>query len=228
MRSVILIPWRGGVPSREKLWDQMRPYYEGLGLEVFTGDSDLDKQFNISQARNRAAAAAGDWDVALFVDADTYIPEPQIRKALDTAYYAQGVAMPYMMFKSMNPTTGETRERVISGGANFFISGNIVVSRYAFDLLSGFDERFTGWGWEDGAFLKAALMLVPVDQVPGTIVAFEHTRRDYEKSENSKGRKPLVIDEYDAAVTPGDMLAVVARGTIEASPGPPAASLSIR
>ena len=228
MRSVIPIPWRGGVPSREVLWDQMRPHYEGLGLEVFTGDSDPDKPFNISQARNRAAAAAGDWDVALFVDADTYIPASQIHKALDIAYYSSGVVMPYTMFKSMNPATGEARARVITGGANFFISGNIVVSRYAFDLLSGFDERFTGWGWEDGAFLKAALMLVPVDQVPGTIVAFEHARRDYEKAENGIVQRPPVLDEYAAAVTPDDMLAVVSRGTIEAPPEPPAASLSIR
>ena len=82
MKVAICMPWRGGVASRERVQQQIIGHYVGMGLSVFLGDSDPARPFNRSAARNAAAAAAGERDVYVFVDADAYIPERQLREAI--------------------------------------------------------------------------------------------------------------------------------------------------
>lgn len=198
MRVVICVPWRGGNPSRERLWAAMRPYMERTGYPVYTGDSDPSRPFNRAEARNVAAEAAGDWDIACFIDADTYIPPDQLEQAIALVAKSGGAALPYTRFLSMHPDTGETRERIMTGGANFLISGDVVVARECFDKVGGWDERISGYGWEDGAFLKMVLALSTLELVIGTMVGYEHTRTEDEEPEVviARGRPPEA-DEYD-------------------------------
>lgn len=198
MRVVICVPWRGGDPSREALWDAMRPYMERTGFEVFTGDSDPSLPFNRSEARNRAAEAAGDWDIACFIDADTYIPPDQLEEAIERVAISRGAALPYTRFLSMDPMTLASRERIQTGGANFLISGDVVVHRECYDKVGGWDERISGYGWEDGAFLKMVLALSTLELVEGTMVGYEHARTVDEEPETVKAKgKPAETLEYD-------------------------------
>lgn len=213
MRFVICVPWRGGAPSREAIWQQVSKHLNGSGLEVFTGDGHPELPFNRSAARNAAALAAGDWDVAVFCDADTYIPYAQMAEAIAVAVETHGVVMPYTNVVSMNPVTSETRQRVATGDTNFLITGNLVVHKDAFAKFH-WDERIADWGWEDGAFLKTALALVPVNQIPGTIAAIEHARVESETHEVGFVARPEVLLEYDAAKTP-EAWAAIARATMD-------------
>src|SRR5512135_1302320 len=130
MRAVVCMPWRGGQEWREYLFGLVKPHYEKMGFEVVTGDSDPDLPFNRSAARNAAAAAAGDADVYCFIDADTYIPEDQLRAAIQLAYNSGTAALAYNCIKAMNPLTGETLERVQPGQeVTFRTSGNIVIAK---------------------------------------------------------------------------------------------------
>jgi hypothetical protein len=212
MRAVICVPWRGGNPSREAIWEKVEQHLIGASLQVYTGDSDPDKPFNRSAARNAAALNAGDADVYIFNDADTYIPYAQMAEAVAVVMQTKGVAMPYTNVLSMNPVTSETRQRVATGDTNFLITGNLVVHKDAWSKFH-WDERIGEWGWEDGAFLKTALFLVHVGQVPGTIAAIEHSRLESETHEVGFVARPPVLDEYDAAKTP-EAWQAIARATM--------------
>lgn len=212
MRPVICVPWRGGSPSREVIWDKVRGHLEGANLQVYTGDGDPTKPFNRSAARNAAALAAGPADVYIFNDADTYIPYAQMAEAVAIAMSTKGVVMPYTNVLSMNPVTSETRQRVATGDTNFLITGNLVVHKDAWAKFH-WDERIADWGWEDGAFLKTALALVEVSQVPGTIAAIEHARAESETHEVGFVARPEILLEYDAAKTP-EAWQAIARATM--------------
>jgi hypothetical protein len=181
------------------------------GLEVFTGDSAPDKPFNRAAARNAAADAAGDWDVACFLDADVYLPELQLYTAITKAVEHDGAALPFTRFVSMNPVTLETRDRVMTGGANFLIAGCVVVTRSAFEEVGGWDESIAGYGWEDGAFLKMMIGLRHLSLVEGTMVAYEHARSMDEEPEAvlERGKPPEVLryDEQPLADIAADLRA---------------------
>lgn len=51
-----------------------------------------------------------------------------------------------------------------------------VVPRAAWDRLGGFDERFSGWGFEDMAWQSAACGLVGHERLPGAVVHLWHPR----------------------------------------------------
>src|SRR5258706_10230324 len=71
--AVICVPWRAGSAHRERSWIFARRRWARLGLEIVVGDRP--GPFSRSGSRNAAAAAAGAWDVAVFVDADTIVRE---------------------------------------------------------------------------------------------------------------------------------------------------------
>ena len=74
-RPAILVPRRADGGIRDLRWEQARERWEKFGWPIHVGYHD-DGPFNASAARN-AAAAQGDWDVAVFVDADTIVPTPE-------------------------------------------------------------------------------------------------------------------------------------------------------
>ena len=211
MKVAICMPWRGGVASRERVQQQIIGHYVGMGLSVFLGDSDPARPFNRSAARNAAAAAAGERDVYVFVDADAYIPERQLREAVVLAYGNAAAALPYTRIREMNPATGETRERVQLGNSPVVVSANVAISRPLWEKVRGWDERLSEWGWEDGAMLRAIRFLGDIISVPGTLVSVDHARSASEEPEVilAKRQRPAVLDDYDAAHTAEEMRAVM-------------------
>jgi hypothetical protein len=222
-RIAICVPWRPGDRSRERLWEELRPHYEAIGLPIYEGDSDPSRPFSRPAARNAAARAAGrKVDVYFFVDADVYIPVDQLFAAANRAHETGGACLPYEHIDQVHPVTLLVSPRV-SSGTNVLIrnSSNIAVSRRLWRKMHGWDERFPNWGFEDGAFIGAARMLAPFDMIEDArIITFNHTRKVDENFTEETMRLPPVLLEYRAARTPKAMQAVMdraykARGTID-------------
>ena len=152
MRKVVLIPWRPTTPDRITAFDRLwRTQWEPLGLPIYLGDSGHAK-FHRAASRNAAAVAAGDWDVALFADADVRLVERNIRDALDKAPVYKRLVFPHDRYKSLdrNDRTKQESTAPTNGGA-------FAISREAGELVQGYDERFAGWGSEDAALRCATV-----------------------------------------------------------------------
>lgn len=160
VRAVVLVPRRAGVPERDAIWAWCRGIWEQQGWPIFEGHHDEPGLFNASKARNAAAKAAGDWDVAIFADADT-VPwdwkpvKDAVPLAARTGKFIRPFSAYHMLDEGASKTFMDTGvvpkrgDRVLRESA---YGGIHVVSRRLWDRVEGYDERFLGWGSEDAAF----------------------------------------------------------------------------
>jgi len=173
MRVVICFPWRGGNPDRERAYGLVRSYYGLFDIPMFEGDSTLEG-FSPARARNAAAEAAGDWDIAVFLDADCVIPFVNVWRGVEHARKTGCVTLPWDEFYSMTeeghrlgydtyiPVDDPEVEEVWRANSIgcerplYSPGGSVIVPREVWDRVGGYDERFIGWGFEDAAFLVAA------------------------------------------------------------------------
>lgn len=166
MRTVVCVGVRPVDRDRERAWEYVQRYWESHGFEVFAGD--VDGEFSRSGARNAAARAAGDWDVALFADAETFPNKVACaRRAAELATRGHwvNVARDYGRLSA-----GVTR-RVLDAGYwpdrrdCFWRRGGpppggiVALPRALWERIGGYDEGFRGWGYEDSALLAAAQAL---------------------------------------------------------------------
>lgn len=213
--AAICVPWRAGSASREKIWDVCRAHYEKMAWPVFTGDSDPDLPFNRSAARNAAAARAGARDAYIFMDADTMIDEEQLQGAVELAVFTKSAVLPYTEFLEFNMVSGLVNQRVNTSPNPHINSGNIVVSAPLWEEMGGWDERLSGYGWEDGAFIYACSALAYVFDFPGRIMTFDHARKDDEHPELlSMDNPPDVFKEYQAVRSREEMREVLERARV--------------
>jgi glycosyltransferase involved in cell wall biosynthesis len=213
----IVIPFRASEPRREELfnWIHMRfmtmgPEDEKFELQILVSDSDPDKEFNRSQARNRGASHATA-DHILFADADTLMIPDQIFSNLrmmrsdgsmwivcqQTYYIATNETTDYII--SQEPNTREDfREMPMLDTLRNSISvaGGYMVSRDQFESVGGYDERFNGWGYEDTAFLMAMETLWDYSVRPNDsyVIHLEHPATRFD-SPNIKQNEAL-FNEY--------------------------------
>lgn len=158
--------------------------------EMCLGTS-TDEPFNRSQARNNAFGASTG-DVLVINDADTFCT----RDSLDTAIELVGsgeedFVLPYEVYYNLNeewtrvllsewdglielpediPETGYEHRLLTSE------SGVLVVARDAWLQAGGYDERFTGYGWEDNAFVRSLGIFTGRGlRIPGTAYHLHHT-----------------------------------------------------
>ena len=193
--DTILIPWRGGDPARERNLKFVVDWYRPLGLPITLGDSTSGIAFNRGQARNNAAAGAGDWDVALLADADTVAELDVVRTALHMARETGQLIIPHDDFYRLNRygTIDLIGKRDFYQGhpsqvwklcawprveQSMMPSGALVISRSAFEAMGRYDEGFIGWGYEDAAFLQDAQRTIGVTRLPGKLFHLWHPR-DY-------------------------------------------------
>lgn len=174
---VVLVPWRADNGQRSDIWAYTRKQIWGLrhpGWPIVEGVAP-DGPFNRSAAINAAAETAGDWDVAVIADSDTFTERRSLLRAVDAAVrYPTRLWLPYEQRKRVLLSQQYT-EDLLDGSLGFNVqratatgtldpyegyrSGVIVVHRSLWDTVGGFDERFVGWGGEDDAFADTAAAL---------------------------------------------------------------------
>ncbi len=183
MRTVVCVPYRPADEQRVRNWDYVRAWWEGW--EVYTGDSGTEA-FSCGSSRNRASEAAGDWDVAIFTDADV-VPgsHAQMLTAINTAKVTGSFVIAYSELRYLAPL--ET-ERVCAGHVDLGKAkikraigqtwiNTFAIRRDLWDQVRGFDERFVGYGPEDIAFYKAAATLGGAERNPGPLYHLDHPER---------------------------------------------------
>lgn len=164
MRVVTLVPRRADGGRRDAIWDWVRGRWVATHpeVEVFEGHHD-DGPFNRSAAVNAAADLAGDFDVAIVADSDSFVPAEQINQAVAIASSTCQITFAYTRFAYLNRRMSN---KVMSGfcgdwwpGVEWTLAGTcssmVVVPRALWDEVGGFDDGFTGWGFEDVAFSVA-------------------------------------------------------------------------
>lgn len=173
MRFAILVPWRPDPRDerRQVLWDWTRPYLEEIG-PIFTGG--CTGTWARAVACNRAAEAAGDWDVALVADSDT-IPEPgAIERAVQWVSSTGGAARPHL---DRYLLTRDGTLRIAQRGPEAVRpedvdhswpgGGLLVLTRDAWEAVGGYDESYVGWGYEDSQMTMNLLRVSRWDRLPG-------------------------------------------------------------
>lgn len=175
----VLIPWRGGDPQRERVFDYVLAQWTAYDVQVCVGEDDHGAPFNCSRAQNRAFKQA-ERNHLVMIGADTLPPnvafiwerfrhhdEDWFPIFSETAYYSE-----------------ESTDRILSGIHPAdepysytlpFCTGPVAVRRDAYVATGGMDERFSGWGYEDAAFRQtlAGLFGAPAP-VPATCRCLAH------------------------------------------------------
>ena len=163
MKTVILVPRRAGIEDRDRIWAFARTWWENDHPDwpIIEGHHN-EGPFNRAAAVNSAADAAGDWDVAVIIDADVLADPHATRNA---ATIAHKTGQPVLGYDERVHLNRAGTEKVLAGytgnwKARAFVqatmtdacSGLVAVSRDLWDDVGGFDPLFSGWGWEDVAF----------------------------------------------------------------------------
>lgn len=172
----VLIPRRADHGWRDQVWKHLHTtQWDRLpGYRVVEGHHD-DGLFNRSAAINSAARDAGNWDVCVIADADTWVPRAQLDAAVATARQTGRLTA---AFTSVVELSEQFTTAIIGGTAEWAEFGidkirteplvtqssMLAVPRILFDRAGGFDEAFQGWGGEDGAFWCAATVLAGVPE----------------------------------------------------------------
>lgn len=184
MHVRICVPWAPDNGHRDRLWEYcfQRWLAFDLGWPIVIG-SNADEPLNRSRARNDAAR--GDWDVAVFTDADNLpATADQVVRAVMRAATDRCQVFAHDLRIGLDE---RTTDELLAGeidlpdqGAEMdhnTFSGVWAISRGLWDRLGGFDERFTGWGFEDLSFMYAAETLSgTVARIPGTLYHLWHPR----------------------------------------------------
>lgn len=139
-------------------------------LPIIEGhDEDDGSLFNRSHAINRAAHHhdATHVDVLVIIDADVLCDAEHVRKAIGLAFNRHRLVFPFEHYAYLTQKMTDSILEGYSGswepGVQFRMGGTcssvVVVPRALFEQVHGFDETFTGWGWEDVAFSLACQTL---------------------------------------------------------------------
>lgn len=178
MRVAVCIPYRDGGPDRELAWHYVQRWW-GQRFEVFSATGGDGPMMNRSRARNQAAVDAGDWDLAIFGDADTVGEHRFVDKAIATARDTGQLTYPFTRYQALDKVgtkrliAGQPPQRIRRRLENS-PGGILCVRRDLYERVGGWDEAFEGWGYEDVAFAIAAGTLGGVTRYPGTITHLWH------------------------------------------------------
>jgi len=197
MRVVLLVPRKADNGRRDEIWEWVE--HEWLrehhpDWEIFEGRDD-GETFSMGKARNDAARAAGDWDVAVILDSDTIAAPWAVKEAVRMA----SISSKMVVAGDVRMRMDETSSNLIIDGGPWFprpegrhpktgvvpetiygepSSGVIAVSRYLWDATGGYVENMKGWGWEDLVFITQCCVVGNgIDWVrDSTLLHFYHDR----------------------------------------------------
>lgn len=201
VRVVILVPRRAGQADRDLLWTFCREHWteHHPTWPIYEGHHEAHEgPFSRSAAMNRAAAAAGEWDVAVCIDSDVLADPAAVWKAVGVASRTGGPVLAYDRRhhlnrngsrQVMNGFTGNW-SRHIKATFDDACSSAYVVTRDVWDAVGGFDELFVGWGWEDVAFRCATEVMSGHElvKIPAELWHLWHT-----VSSENNGAEPTFV-----------------------------------
>lgn len=184
MRVVVLVPRRADNGRRDEVWSYVlsRWLSEHPDWPIYTGHHD-EGPFNRSAAINRAAAAAGDWDVAIIADSDSFVGPVQIHEAVLRATRSGQITFAYDRFMYLSRVMSDAIMNGYQGmwesGVEWSLPGTcssmVVVTRDLWDQARGFDEGFVGWGGDDIGFSHACQTFGNgLQRVPGPVWHLHH------------------------------------------------------
>lgn len=185
--SVVCVPFRPDGPDRlrDLNWSFLRARWVAAGFDVFEADN-VEGRFSCAKARNLAAARAGDWDVALIVDADCYLDLDAADDALELALETGGYVAPYdRLFILDEATTSRVRDAGYEPSPGDTDHGYVsvwpcafAIARTLWDALGGMDDvTYPGVGYEDVNFVNRAAQLVTLERVKGDAYHLFHIPR---------------------------------------------------
>jgi predicted glycosyltransferase involved in capsule biosynthesis len=163
----VFIPWRdSGVLERQRSMSYVKNYLEtNLNTQVNFADGKGER-FSLSAARNNAVsqAKAMGAGVAVICDADTILEIDSIIEAILHVKSFNSIVIPYKISRYL---TENSSNAVLTKNSNpndleaiasfdWSVGGAIVTPVDEWERVGGQDERFTGWGCEDVAFMIAA------------------------------------------------------------------------
>lgn len=214
MNVVCLVPRRADHGRRDQLWDWVRRRWESEhpDIAVVEGHHDEAGLFSVAAARNHAAAAAGDWEIAVVIDSDSYSPPAQILAGIERCRASGQLTLVYDTYRYLS---GPASDAVLAGadpyslaGVEFTMTGTatgFAIGRDLWEACGGYDEGFVGWGFEDVAFQCAAHTLGGgTHHIAGDLFHLQHPGQA--RGDQQAGRDRL--DHYLAAT--GDRAAMLA------------------
>lgn len=201
MRVVGLVPRRSDHGRRDEIWRWVSKTWSAAHKDIplFIGESD-DGPFNKSQAVNRAAILAGDWDVAIVIDADSFVTPELTRLGVKRSLERKGVCLPYTRYSYLRKDISDKvmcgyAGNLLKGAAwtiDWSVAGQVIIPREIWECVGGFDERFVGWGCEDTAFYIRASSCGDAGRLDGYLWHLWHPLASREQVDSNR----LLLKEY--------------------------------
>lgn len=184
MKISVLIPFRSNDPQRNRLWEWLRPQWEGLPDIELCSTTDTDdpaERFSFARGANRCRRLAIG-DVLLVYGADQLPPTPQewdrIRRVMAERpwmwVYAETLEIDAWATKLI--LKGHRADLIGGGRLLDHCFAVYAVRADVWDDVGGLDERLVGWGPEDAIFRMVLRSRYPdgLDQGEGILKALWH------------------------------------------------------
>lgn len=165
MSVTVVIPWRDqGIRERQEALEKVKRWYRAFfGHFVQTITADSDGPWSLARARNIGVLMAKS-DVVIISDADVVPEFGPLCEAIGACLSSGYVHLPYTTYRN-----GDFQW-------NGSVGGIYVTTPGTWNALGGQDDRFTGWGGEDHAFVYAhqTLLGAPMPRHEGVLTHFPH------------------------------------------------------
>jgi hypothetical protein len=195
VKSVVVAAYRPASFERARNWEYARERWSTLGWPIRIADTGAEP-FSRAGSRNLAARYAGDWDVALIVDADAILAD--LYQATAAASMARATGRLAYAHDHLTMLEAEQTELVLGGARPELVSvaarltrhphtwsSVLAVPRPLWEQVGGYDERFVDWGYEDLAFMSACWSFAGrPDRIPGDAYHLWHPR-SWEQNEGN-------------------------------------------
>jgi len=197
----VCIPWWQKGVSRDRVQMYVGDFWTGLNWKVNV--SWTTPAGGSTRARN--VAAQGDWDVAVFIDADKITRGFQ--QVWDAVAHAHDTGQYTVFHDTIRYMTEEGTRRFVEHHEplreNMLDPDDIIhdswedgfaIRRDLWNRIGGYDERFQGYGAHGIAFLAAAGTVGGRHRIPGTLIHLWHppAYRDPDQMEANR----VLCDEY--------------------------------
>jgi hypothetical protein len=228
-RLSIVVPYRYADAHRQDLHDWTLSYIRASfpGAEVILGEDKVDGPFSRAAAINDGARQSNR-ELLLITDGDLVYLSGNVVAGMQLLDAGAAWVIPYNRYRGLTreatailltrPPAGPWVIRAdwtAGGNDGWSVGGVTLISRTAFESMSGFDKRFRGWGCEDWAFrYSAETLLGPLKRAEGTIWHLWHPSAMHQATascpESVRANSSLLARYLAAKVNPDLMKKLVA------------------